>query len=310
MENPVTTTTTPRKQASHTSWEYERTTPCGIVVGVDGSAESIAALNSAASIARFRRCALHVVSVLPPFANTDLTSSGSAARSDELRIELRTGAIRELLRFAGAGEDWTHEVVLGRPAKTITRIAEMRCADLIVVGRHEHSLLDRISGGETTLQVMRLSPVPVIAVSADMESVRSIVVATDFSPASLRAAKAALPLLRGSGAMYLVYVEPPVELLPQGFAVSGDTRYPGDVVVWFRRFTESLAAPPGVIVEGVVLNGKPAPAALEFAERVGAGLIAAGSHAHSRMERFILGSVSTDLVRNAGCPVLIAPAGN
>ena len=313
LENHVTTTTTPRAQASYCSWEYERPAPCGIVVGVDGSSESIAALNTGAAIARSRRCALHVVSVLPPFASNSLdlgVVASNAASSDELRIELRTGAIRELMGFAGSGDNWTHEVALGRPAKVITRIAEERCADLIVVGKHEHSLMDRISGGETTLQVMRLATVPVLAVSGDLDSVQSIVVATDFSVASARAAKAALQLLGRSGAMYIVYVEPPVELLPKGFAVSGDTRYPGDVVVWFRRFIESLAAPPGVTVEGIVLNGKPVAAVVEFAERIGASLVAAGSHGHSRMERFLLGSVSTGLVRNAQCAVLVAPSGD
>jgi nucleotide-binding universal stress UspA family protein len=309
----VTTTTTPLAQTSYCSWEFERPNPCGIVVGVDGSPESIAALNTGAAIARSRRCALHVVSVLPPFASNSLdlgVVASNTTSSDELRMELRTGAIRDLIQFAGAEDDWTHEVVLGRPAKVIARVAEERCADLIVVGKHEHSLMDRISGGETTLQIMRLATVPVLAVSADMDSVQSIVVGTDFSVPSVRAAKAALQLLGRSGSMYIVYVEPPVELLPRGFAVSGDTRYPGDVVVWFRRFIESLDAPSSVTVESVVLNGKPVSAIVEFAERIGASLIAAGSHGHSRMERFLLGSVSTGLVRNARCPVLVAPSGD
>ena len=291
----------------------ETNAPSGIVVGVDGSPESIAALNTGAAIARSRRCGLHVVSVLPTIASHDHDSvpvSGDKADTDEARIDLRTTAIRELMRFAGADEGWTHEVVLGRPAKVIAHIAEQRCADVIVVGKREYSFMDRITGGETTLQIMRLSSLPVLAVATDMDSVQSVVVATDFSAASARAAKAALPLLGRTGAMYIVYVEPPVELLPNGFAVAGDTRYPGDVVVWFRRFIESLAAPSGVIVEGIVLNGKPVPAVVEFADRIGASLITAGSHGHSRMERFLLGSVSTGLVRNARCPVLVAPAGD
>jgi nucleotide-binding universal stress UspA family protein len=169
--------------------------------------------------------------------------------------------------------------------------------------------MDRIVEGETTLQVMRLSPVPVLAVSTGCDNFHGVVVATDFSAASDRAAKVALELLGKSGTLYAVHVEPPVELLPGGFALVGDARYPGDVVVWFRRFIESLKPPPGIIVETTVLNGKPVPAILEFADRVGASMIAAGSHSFTRVERFLLGSVSTGLVRNAKCPVLVAPAG-
>jgi nucleotide-binding universal stress UspA family protein len=65
--------------------------------------------------------------------------------------------------------------------------------------------------------------------------------------------------------------------------------------------------PPGVLVEPVVLNGTPVAAITEFAERVGADLVATGSHGHSRIDRLLLGSVSTGLVRNAHCAVLVAP---
>ncbi len=310
-EVQMTAFTVPSSKTLHQSWEFEALIPCGLVVGVDGSPESVAALNTAAVIARARRCPLHVVSVLPPFASCYMEpgKEQSKANTDELRIRLRGSVIRTMLTAARADDGWTYEVVMGRPAKAIARIAEDRCADLIIVGRREHGIMDRIVEGETTLQVMRLSPVPVLAVSADCDSLQSVVVATDFSTASERAAKVALELLGKSGTLYLVHVEPPVELLPGGFARVGDARYPGDVVTWFRRFIESINPRPGLIVETTVLNGKPVPAILEFAERVGASMIAAGVHSHTRMERFLLGSVSTGLVRNARCPVLVAPAG-
>lgn len=307
----MTTAQLPVKQTAHQSWEYEPLAPCGLLVAVDGSAESIAALNTGVVLAKARRCALHVVSVLPPFPSYQIDPGLSESRNntDELRIQLRSASIRSLMADAGVATDWTHEVVMGRPARMITRIAEERRADLIVVGRREYGLMDRIVGGETTLQIMRLSAIPVLAVSMDMDKLESVVVATDFSPASARAARAALAMLGQSGSLHLVYVEPPAEMLPGGFALAGGSRYPGDIVQWFRRFIGTLDVPAGVFVETTILNGKPVPALLEFAERIGAGLIAAGSHAHSRLERFILGSVSTGLVRNARCPVLVAPVG-
>lgn len=306
----MTVFTVPSSRTMHQSWGFEAPIPCGLVIGVDGSPESVAALNTGAAIARARRCPLHVVSVLPPFASYHIEPGKEESKSntDELRIQLRGSAIRDMMTAAGADVEWTYEAVLGRPAKVIARIAEDRGAELIIVGRREHGIMDRIAGGETTLQVMRLSPVPVLAVSTDCDNLQSAVVATDFSVASTRAAKVALELLGKSGTLYVVHVEPPVELLPGGFVLVG-ARYPGDVVVWFRRFIESLNPRPGIIVETIVLNGKPVPAILEFAERVGASMIAAGVHSHTRMERFLLGSVSTGLVRNAACPVLVAPAG-
>ena len=284
--------------------------PSGIVVGVDGSPESVAAFNTAAGIARSRKCALHVVSVIPPFAAYHIDPGVEKAKDDvdDLRVQLRDSALADMMRAGDASAEWTHEVVMGRPAKSLVGIAIDRGAEMIVVGRRVHGVMDRITGGETTLQVMRLSSVPVLAVPSDSDSVNNVVVATDFSPSSERSAKGALDLLGRSGTMHLVYVEPAVELLPAGFALVQPGQ-PRDVVTCFRRLVDSLQAPPNVLIETIILNGKPVPAIIEFAERVGADLIAAGSHGHAPLERFLLGSVSTGLVRNSVCPVLVTPAG-
>jgi nucleotide-binding universal stress UspA family protein len=183
----------------------------------------------------------------------------------------------------------------------------MRGADLIVVGRKRHSAMDRMLGGETTLQVMRLSSVPVLAVDSDIEGPKTVVAAIDFSPSSILAVKAALQFMNGSGTIYLVFVEPAPLLHPPGDSSPVDARFPGDLVVWFRRMVSDLGIQPGVIAEPVVLGGRPASAIVQFAERVGADLIAAGSHGHGRLERFLLGSVSTGIVRNANCAILVVP---
>ena len=95
--------------------------------------------------------------------------------------------------------------------------------------------------------------------------------------------------------------------MPAGYAAPVDVRFPGDLVVWFRRMVSELAIKEGIIAEPVVLGGRPASAIVQFAERVGADMIAAGSHGHGRLERFLLGSVSTGIVRNANCAVLVVP---
>ena len=305
----MTACTVATSETTQQSWEYEKLVPCGIVVGVDGSPESIAAFNAGARIARTRRCAFHAVSVIPPYPayQIDPGVEASKASVDDLRLQLRSAALVKLMNAVDADPSWTHEVVIGRPAKAIVRIADERGAELILVGRTEHGVMDRIMGGETTLQIMRLSSIPVLAVANDSQTPHSAVVAVDFSEPSMRAAMKALELMR-SGTLYLVHVEPLiVEQAPGMPSASAITRYPGDIVVWFRKFIEALKVPAGVIVETIILNGKPVPTLIEFSERVGAGMIAAGSHAHTRMERFLLGSVSTGLVRNASCPILVTP---
>jgi len=288
----------------HQSWEFEKQRHGGLVVGVDGSSESIAALNTAAAIARARQCVLHVVSVLP--------SISSLERSEAVRVALRDSELSQLLRALEAPADWTSEAVIGRPAGRLCEIAERRGAELLVLGKRHHGSLGQLFGDETTLQVMRISSVPVLAVEQAMDKQRTIVAAVDFSPSSVRAAKLALDLLKmnGSGSLYLVFVEPPGDPVANQFKLPEESRFPGDVVVWFRRFVESLGSHAGIHVEPVMLSGRAVAAVLEFAERVAADLVVAGSHSHGRLERFLLGSVSTGLVRDASCPVLVVPPGS
>ena len=289
------------------SWEYEATVPGGIIAGVDGSKESIAALNTAAAIARGRRCPLHVVTVLQPFPSYKLHPGGDdgAENVNELRAALRDSELAQIMSALEPQTDWTHQAVVGRPARELSFAAERLGAELLIVGRHRHGAIDRVLGGETTLQIMRMSAVPVLAVDSDLESVHTVVAAVDFSPSSIRAAKTALQLMGSSGTLYMVFVEPPAELLPNGFALPEEERFPDEVAVSFRRFADELGKHPGILAERVVLSGRPVSAIVQFAERVGADMITTGSHGHGKVERFLLGSVSTGLVRNAGCGVLV-----
>jgi nucleotide-binding universal stress UspA family protein len=56
-----------------------------------------------------------------------------------------------------------------------------------------------------------------------------------------------------------------------------------------------------------MLDGDPALQLLRLAERIGAELIAAGSHGAGFFGRILMGSVSTRLVRRATCAVLVNP---
>jgi hypothetical protein len=62
-----------------------------------------------------------------------------------------------------------------------------------------------------------------------------------------------------------------------------------------------------VSVDDCVLSGDPARELLAYAARVGADLVAAGSHGHGFISRLVLGSVTTKLLRAARCSVLVIP---
>jgi len=52
--------------------------------------------------------------------------------------------------------------------------------------------------------------------------------------------------------------------------------------------------------------GKPASEILDLAREIGADLILIGTHGHTGLQRLVMGSVAESVVREAGCPVLVA----
>lgn len=302
------TVTTPL--SSNQVWQFEIPAVGGIVVGFDGSIASHAAIESAEKLAALKNLPVHVVSVLRPLSSFRVDSSSEQPRShiEDLRIQLRDADVRDAIGSIWERRGWTREVAVGNPSEEIGRVAQKRMADLIVVGRTDHGVIDRMFGGDTTLALMRSCSIPVLVVTSEISKPQVVVAAVDFGPESGQAAELAVRMLGNAGTVYLVYVEHVVDVLPDGCVAPGAERYPGDLVTRFRHLESSLRAPHGVAVESVILNGPPAPALLEFSERVGADLLASGSQGLNAIQRLMLGSVSTALVRNSRKPLLVVPS--
>jgi nucleotide-binding universal stress UspA family protein len=75
-------------------------------------------------------------------------------------------------------------------------------------------------------------------------------------------------------------------------------------------YVESSAGKKGVKIETLILEGHPAEEILNFAEKQNIDMIVVGSLGKTDVERFLLGSVSEKVVRNAKASVLIIHAKN
>src|SRR5262249_9075776 len=83
--------------------------------------------------------------------------------------------------------------------------------------------------------------------------------------------------------------------------------YGRSVEMAFGDVRRQLVARSPINVETVTLHGDPANEVLHWATRIGADLIAAGSHGYGFFSRLLLGSVATKLLRRASCAVLGVP---
>jgi nucleotide-binding universal stress UspA family protein len=72
-----------------------------------------------------------------------------------------------------------------------------------------------------------------------------------------------------------------------------------------REVVERLGS-RGTSVAGVVLRGRAASAIIDDAHDFGADLVIVGSRGHGPIATLLLGSVSSEVVDNASCPVLVA----
>jgi nucleotide-binding universal stress UspA family protein len=198
-------------------------------------------------------------------------------------------------------------VLEGPAAQSIVDLAHDREVRAIVVGTGQHNPIGRFVYGERAVQISRLSDRPVVVVpsGAKIGPVREAIVAVDFSPASQRAARFALDLVADDGELVLVHVKSAVNLSDEG-AGWWEEAYTKRTTDLFRRFTALLRPGRGIRVTTRLLHGDVADSILAYA-RHDAGLIACGGRQHSFIERMLLGSVSTQLIRRAECPVVIVP---
>ena len=124
----------------------------GILLAVDGSRFADAAAVAAASLAK--RCGLPVT-VLSVCASDDLKCEQVQAMADR---------VRDLLRQEGVAADSLARE--GNPAATIVETAAENDCDLIVVGSHGRTGLDRLLMGSVSQQVVIQAKCPVLVAKA------------------------------------------------------------------------------------------------------------------------------------------------
>ncbi|HEX8718099.1 MAG TPA: universal stress protein [Gemmatimonadaceae bacterium] len=305
MKNPVAIPTAPGASGGASHAASQGAPLLVVTTGEDGSA----ALQAARLLASRRAAQVSVLSVIEPDPATVFESQFAVSMPEYAarRLELRKAAVAEQVReVAGSAAAWPVDVRFGATAPAIAAVADRLDAALIIMGSGKHDPITRLLAGETTLRTIRQANRPVLAVASDFRALaRVAVAAVDFSPSSVMAARRALDLLGEGATLYLVHVwsrhgdHPSMKARDEAY----EQRLPG----LFTRLEEEVAAPAGVTVQPVSLLGARVEELLKFAESYGADLIAAGRQGHGFLERLLVGSVTTALLRGATCAVLVVP---
>jgi hypothetical protein len=139
-----------------------------VVVATDGSPHSAAAASEAIGIAKRNSARLTVIAVVPADIAMPTDIDFAAIQREKLAdqemqaAEKNARAVKEAAQQAGV--DAQAFVMSGKPADAIMEIAKDKVADLVVVGSHGRTGLDRLLMGSVAERVIVLSSCAVLVV--------------------------------------------------------------------------------------------------------------------------------------------------
>jgi nucleotide-binding universal stress UspA family protein len=279
-----------------------------ILVATDFSTRSDRALRRASLLARQASAALvlvHVVDDDQPRRLIDAERQEATALLHDLAQSVRNSD----------GIDCENRVVLGDAFEAIVRLADEVGADLLVLGPHRRQVLRDSFFGTTAERTIRTSRKPVLMANGVPASpYRRILLATDFSEASVSAAQAAQQLrLLASAEAIALHVLDPAEGGPITRAATpvkeGEDRLAAAEVRAMDDL-DALGRKLGIVAARRVVRPSEESTGMAInnaAKTEKADLIVVGTHGRSGLEKWLLGSVAESVLSAADVDVLAVP---
>ncbi len=283
-----------------------------IVFAADFSANSRDAFRVACSVAAKNSHRLIVLHVVEP----DWVAKAPEYLGPEANPTFSTEGFHEFLKRR-LGELYAPNVPIevdyriceGQAAMEIVRTADEIGGEMIAMGTHGRTGLNRLLAGSVATAVLSKAHCPVLALRSDKrphtaENMKVILHPTDFSPASEAALSVARALARDFGARLKV-----LHILP--FDIYPEARFAAELDPWDSKHTldairQRLDGPDlKYPVETQLSRGFEVEEILGVAQELGSDLIVMGTHGRTGLSRLLMGSTAQSVLTRAECPVLV-----
>lgn len=276
-----------------------------VVVGVDGSDESLAALSWATVTADLHGARLAVVAAHPVEADADPAAAGLAEEARERAHSAARAARERLHGWRPGGRDIETRVLPGNAARVLA--AQSTTDDLVVVGRRGLRAFDRALLGSVSSALAAGAPgtIAVVPAGAATDEPRKIrvgvgpvdepdVLGTAFAEADARGRPLEVLHVTGTDPISsaLLDMDPVAASWHEAAAV--------DLADRLARWSDKY---PTVIYTVVIRRGDPVATLLHGLVRN--DLLVVGGRSHSAVAGRLLRSVPDSVVRGAPCPVLV-----
>lgn len=287
---------------------YER-----ILVPIDGSDAASAAVDRALSLAELGDASLVFLSVVEPEPLLNAPQVPPSPSRDVLDEQTQDALDDAEAAAADAGVDCATAVESGVVHEVIGSYVDDEGVDLVAMGTHGRTGLDRLLIGSVTERTLRTSDVPVLTAREGAEAWRvdDVLVPTDGSDAAAGAVTHALEVAAACDATVHALSVVEVQTMAAGYHAGGALQTVIDSMKAQRESDvdaiRELAAERGLESRTTVVEGVPEHVIPEYAEDEGVDLVAMGTHGRTGLERAFVGSVAERTVRTSPAPVLAVP---
>lgn len=276
-----------------------------VLAGIDFSDWTSPVLQTAAEIARIYEARLTVVYAemfLPPPYFTEGAIEQIADFLDKQKEAARDYLQETMQRELGDRVDVETRLVEASPVEGILKTTENIEADLIVLGTHGHSGLNRLLLGSVAEKVLRSSTVPVLTIrGTGGESAhcklpfQKILCPVNYTPVAQETLAYAVDAARRNRAELLVMTS-----LEEGGSDEEVLEHQEKLCIDVSEDVQTHCT-----VRPVVRHGNAAEQILKTAVEEQCDLIVIGAEHRPFLETFTIGTTSVRVMRHATCPVLI-----